>query len=215
MLMPLAMFGQEIGLHAGINYNTFFDFEKSEGHFRSSFESEFGYITGLSINELSYELLSIDLSISYEKYQGKISVSNGGQGGGNNTSAIIELERINIGINPFHIRLNKNKLKLNIGFEYSYRIKHNLQGTKYYWNILPTHEYTDLNNETVGFLSNSRFALDVSLQYKIEISQNIFLIPRYEISYAFTFDVLGAQVPISNFIQRFTIGISKHLENKK
>jgi len=208
ILLPFVLFGQEIGFYSGVNYNTFFDFEEEYGNNHTNYTSKAGYILGLKLSEVKNEIVTFDFAISYEKYAGYLFTSSGGRGGGNYTSADVELDRININIIPFHIRFKESNLKLDISFSYSFKVNHNLVGKKTFWNILPTNESTPLNNETEDFLNKSRTAINLALQYKIALSKSINLIPRYEINYGLTSDILDAQANIFNIIQRLSIGLS-------
>lgn len=55
LLNSLILFSQNLEIIGGLNYNRFFEFHQDEGHYRSSYKSDWGYAFKLAIDDVKFE----------------------------------------------------------------------------------------------------------------------------------------------------------------
>jgi hypothetical protein len=114
---------------AGLNQNQFFDLNRDEGHYYSSYQSELGYALRIGIEDVKVDWLNLRFTLGYDKYGGKIAVSDGGQGGGYTTTAEIDKSLLSLGIFPVNLKI-WNRIDLNLGFEVSALVDENYRGKR-------------------------------------------------------------------------------------
>lgn len=65
-------FCQEIELFGGANKNLFHDFNYSQGHFNSSYESDFGFTAGVALDSIKIDWQTVRFTLQFDKYGGKL-----------------------------------------------------------------------------------------------------------------------------------------------
>jgi len=178
LLLSLCSFSQNIELIGGINRNNFYDFERNEGHYQSSYKSEYGYTFRIGLEDIKFDKLNLRFTLSYDKYGGKIDVSDGGNGGGYTTIANINKSIISLGVYPLNFRI-KNKLDLNFGFEISRLIIDQFEGQYNFWLMNWGSSYEKLNEKYDRFNTRNYFGIIGRIAYDFNINENLILSPQY------------------------------------
>ncbi len=112
LLSNLTTFSQNIEIIGGINQNNFFDFQQADPHFNSSYNSDYGYIIQIGLENIKVDWLTLRFTLSYDKYGGELKVSNSGLSGGSTTNAKINKSVISLGVFPVNFKII-NRIDLN------------------------------------------------------------------------------------------------------
>ena len=174
-------FSQDIELIGGVNKNNFYDFRRNEGHYNSSYISDFGYTFRIGVENVKLKKidnLNLRFTLSYDKYGGGIKVSDGGNGGGYSTTANINKSIISLGIFPLNFKV-KNKIDLNFGIEFSRLMIDGFEGEYNYWLMNWGSSYDNLNEKYNRFNARNYFGIRGRIAYDFNITENLILSPQY------------------------------------
>jgi hypothetical protein len=177
-LNSLNLFSQNLELVGGLNKNTFFDFQQDEGHFVSSYNSDLGYAIRIGIEDIKVDWLTLRLTLSYDKYGGKLKASNGGLSYGYTTIAEIDKSIISLGIFPINFKII-DRIDLNLGFEMSGLINETFNGTSSGWTMGEPGWSYDLNDKYDRYSAKTYFGLRGRIAYDFNLSDKLAISPQY------------------------------------
>lgn len=210
-ISSLSAFSQTIEIIGGLNQNNFFDFQEGEGHFKSSYTSDYGYTIRLGLDDIKADWMSLRLTLSYDKYSGSLTASDGGLGGGYTTNARIDKSVISLGVFPLNFKI-LDRIDLNFGLELSGLINEKFSGTSSGWLTGHPNWSYDLIDKYDRY--NSRFYLGLSgrIAYDFYISDNLAISPQY--SYYFGLSNEFDEFPDETKSMRhyFCIGLQRKLK---
>ncbi|NCA86904.1 MAG: hypothetical protein EOM83_15285 [Clostridia bacterium] len=174
----LVLFSQNIEVFGGLNQNTFFDFQKNEGHFHSSYNGDEGYAIGIGVDNIKVDKMTLRFTLTYDKYGGKIEASDGGLGGGYTTRAEIDKSILSLGFFPLNFRFF-DRIDLNFGFEVSALVVDDFKGRSSGWMMgTPGWSY-DLNEKYNRFSAKKYFGLRGRIAYDFYLTDKIAVSPQY------------------------------------
>jgi hypothetical protein len=210
-LNGLTLFSQNLEIISGINKNTFFDFQQNEGHFSSSYTSDFGYAIWLGIEDIKAGWLKLRFTLGYDKYGGSLKASDGGLGGGYTTVAEIDKSVISLGVFPINFKII-DKINLNFGVEISGLINESFKGTSSGWILGEPDWSYDLNDKYDKYSAKTYFGLRSRIAYDFNISDNLAISPQY--SYYFGLSKEFDEFPEATKSMRhyFCIGIKRKIK---
>lgn len=199
-----SVFSQNVELIGGMNKNKFFDYEKDEGHFNSSYDSQYGYSIQIAIENIRIDTLKWRFTLGYEKYGGSINVRDGGLGGGVTTNAEIEKSIISVGVFPLNFRII-DRIDINVGFEVGALINENIAGTTSGWSMGTNGYSYDLSDEHKRYNAKAYFGLRGRVAYDFKVSEKMAISPQY--SYYFELTKEFDEFPEFSKSMRHFIGI--------
>lgn len=178
ILSNLSAFSQNIELMGGLNSNNFFDIKKNEGHYNSSYNSDYGYEIMIGAESRNDGSLTYRITLGFEKYGGELTASDGALGGGYTTNAKVDKSVFSLGLYPLNFRI-KNKIDLNVGLEFSGLIHEKVDGTSSGWSIGSPQWSYDLNEKYERYSSNTYFGIRCRIAYDFNISDKMVISPQY------------------------------------
>lgn len=179
ILISTNLFSQDLQLFGGLNYNKFYEFpNRNEGHYRSSYNSAYGFTCGVSVDNIKYERLKHRFSLQFDVYSGHLVASDGGLGGGYTTEATIRKSVLSLGIFPLNAVIAK-KIDLNFGVLLTALLSENTRGTISGWSMgNPNYDYNI--NERYNKYSSSLYAgLQGRIAYNLRLKNGLTLTPQY------------------------------------
>ncbi|MBP6456570.1 MAG: hypothetical protein KA275_07565 [Chitinophagaceae bacterium] len=205
---------QKIEISSGINRNQFFSFQKSEGHQRHNFTSNFGYSIGASFYNYTIDSMQHRVSIRLDNYKGKFYSTSGALGGSSSTEA--EVEKTTIGIAYYPIIFNVvKKLQLNLGGEFSTLINSKTIGYKTYSGLVYINNKSQIiENDSFKINSKNYWAINCLFVYDIKINKYWILTPQLNLHLGVTNDFKNVEANIKSFRQSALIGIVRNLNQK-
>lgn len=177
LLFELSASAQNIELIAGINQNEFFDFNKDEGHFKSSYKADRGYTLRIGIEEVKVDWLIMRFTLSYDKYGGELTASDGGLGGRYTTSARVNKSIISLGLFPVNIRII-DRIDLNFGLEFSGLVDENFEGIRSGWMMGSAYWSEELNDSYKDFSAKTYFGLRGRIAYDLKLTERLMISPQ-------------------------------------
>lgn len=178
LLISIPAFSQNLEVIGGLNKNHFFDFQQNEGHFSSSYYSNYGYTLRIGVDDIKVDWLTLRFTLSYDKYGGELKASDGGMGGGYTTNAKIDKSVISLGVFPVNFKII-DRIDLNFGFEIAGLINENYSGTSSGW-IMGNPDWSyDLNEKYDRYSSKIYFGLSGRIAYDFNISDKLSISPQY------------------------------------
>ncbi len=210
-LSSLTAFTQDIELIGGVNKNEFFDFQQNQGHYSSTYNSDYGYAIRVGIENLKVDWLTLRFTLGFDKYSSELTASDGGMGGGYTTNARIDKSVISLGVFPINIKII-NCIDLNFGFEFSGLISENYSGTSSGWIMGEPDWSYDLNDKYERFSAKTYFGLCGRIAYDFNISDKFAFSPQY--SYYFGLSNEFDEFPEATKSMRhyFSIGLQRKLK---
>ena len=177
-LSSLPSFSQSIAIIGGLNHNSFFDFRKDEMLYSSSYSSDLGYTIRIGLEDIKVKRLKLRFTLSYDKFGGKIEISDWALGGGDETNAEINKSVISLGIFPVNFKII-DRFDINLGLEIAGLISEHIIGTQSYWEMGQLVWVKDLNDKDERFCAKAYFGLCGRIAYDIGISDNLTISPQY------------------------------------
>jgi len=174
----LTAFSQDVEIIGGLNRNNFFDFQQNEGHFRSSYDHDYGYAIRIGIENIKVDWMTLRITLGFDKYGGEITASDGGLGGGYTTNAKIDKSEISLGVFPLNFKII-NRIDLNFGFEFSGLISEDFSGTSSGWIMAEPDWSYELNDKYDRFSSKTYIGLRGRIAYDFNISDKLAISPQY------------------------------------
>jgi hypothetical protein len=211
LLKSLTAFSQNIELISGLNKSNFFDFNQNEGHFNSSYNSDYGYAMRIGIENIKVDWLTLRFTLGFDKYGGKLTASDGGLGGGYTTDAEIDKSVISLGVFPLNVKII-NRIDVNFGFEFSGLISENFSGTSSSWREDEPGRSTDLNDIYDRFSSKTYYGLRGRIAYDFNISEKLAISPQYSCYFGLSNEFDRFPEATRSLRQYFCIGIKKKLK---
>lgn len=178
VLGSLTSYSQNIELLGGINRNDFFDFQKNKGHYKSSYNTDYGYTIRIGIENIKIDWFTLRFTLGFDNYGGELTVSDGGLGGGHTTDAKINKTIISLGVFPLNFKII-DRINLNFGFEFSGLISEKFSGTSSGWLMGKPNWSYDLNSKYDRFSSKIYFGLHGRVSYDFKISDKLAISPQY------------------------------------
>ena len=211
LFTSLSAFSQNIEINGGLNKNNFFDFQQNEGHFSSSYNSDYGYAIRIGIENIKVDWLTLRFTLGFDKYGGELTASDGGLGGGYTTDAKVDKSVISLGMFPLNLKII-DRIDLNFGFEFSGLISENFSGISSGWLMGEPDWSYDLNDKYERFSSKTYFGLRGRIAYDFNISDKLAISPQY--SYYFGLSNEFDEFPEATKSMRhyFSIGIQRKIK---
>ena len=98
---------QNIEVFGGINYNKFHDYKNNQGHYSSTYKADKGFAVGIGVDSIVIDGFRLRFTLQFDKYRGKLEVSDGGLGGNYSTDAKIDKSVISLGFFPLNLKIKK------------------------------------------------------------------------------------------------------------
>jgi hypothetical protein len=203
-------FGQGFEFYGGINNNILYDYNKNEGHFRSDYNSDFGYTAGLAVDSLRIDWLKIRLTLQFDKYAGKLNVSDGWLGSYNTTIANVEKSVLSFGIFPINLKI-LNKIDLNFGLSLSALVADSFNGTISGSTMNQPDWSFNLQDKYDRYNSSVYFGFQVRIAYSFNLSESIFISPQYLYYYGFSHEFVESPGSTKAMRHYFCIGLMKKM----
>jgi len=174
----LTTLSQNVEMYGGVNKNRFFDYQNNNGHYRSSYNADYGYAIGIGIENIKLDWLNLRFTLTYDKYSGELTASDGGNGGEYTTNAMIDKSVISLGVFPINFRL-WGRIDLNFGFEFAGLLSENFEGTTSGWILGEPDWSYDLEDKYDNYSSNTYFGLRGRIAYDFKLSDKLAISPQY------------------------------------
>ncbi|MDT8412176.1 MAG: hypothetical protein RQ875_06940 [Vicingaceae bacterium] len=212
VLSNIMLLGQQtVEIFGGGSYNHLFERGDFSGHYQSEYKDGRGFVFGFATEEIKTDWVKWRFTLSFEKYNGEFSVTDGGQGGSYTTSATFEKSIIALGLYPFNINVTKN-LHLNLGLVFSRMIDEKLEGTNYGWGI-NTNYWLHTLDENTRYSNRGMVGFQIRLAYQIKLSEKLILLPQYHFYYGMSKEFKVSEARAMRHY--FSIGLSKTINIKK
>lgn len=202
---------QNIEVIGGLNKNIFFDLQQKEGHYSSSYNPDYGYAIRFGVEDIKVDWMTFRFTLGYDKYGGEFTVSDGGQGGGSTTEAVIDKSVISLSVFPLNFKII-NRIDLNFGLEFSGLIRENFSGTRSGWILGEPDWSYGLKEKHERFSAKTYFGLSGRIAYDFNISDRLAISPQY--SYYFGLSNEFDEFPEATKSMRhyFCVGIQRTLK---
>lgn len=174
----IVSFSQEIQFFGGANYNVFYDFGEENPHNSTSYQSEYGYSTGVSFENFIFEGKHHRFSLQFDHYKGDVEAYAGGLGSTGTTRLRIQKSIVSLGIFPFNFKLVK-RIDLNLGVALSFLLSESFSGTYSTWSMASPPTQFNLNERYNQYSRKFTAGLEGRIAYDIPLSSSIFLTPQY------------------------------------
>jgi hypothetical protein len=178
LLNSLTAFSQNIEIIGGLNQNNFFNFKQNEGHFSSSYKSDYGYAIRVGLEDIKVDWLTLRFTLSYDKYGGELKASISKLSGEYTTNARIDKSVISLGVFPVNFKI-MDRIDLNFGFELSRLINENYSGTSSGWRMGTPYWSYDLIDKYDRYNSKTYFGVRGRIAYDFNISDKLAISPQY------------------------------------
>ena len=198
--------GQRLEVIGGININSFYDNDKGDSHFSSSYTSKLGSRFAISIEGLKLERMTWRFTLGYDQYQGEVKASDGSLGGGYTTTMAVEKSAISLGIYPLNLKI-KNRIDFNLGMEISTLISEKFQGKSVTWRMGGGGSSTDLEERYDHYNRSNSFGLSGRLAYDIQINESLFISPQYQYYLGFSSEFKEFPEKTKSMRHYFSIGL--------
>ena len=108
---------QSLSIGGGIQKSIFFDYNKEDIYTKSIYDSEIGIDISISISELDYAGIPIQIELNYQKIKGQINTYSGSRFTSKHYNFDIENDQVNLRIYPLNTKLIQSRLRLGFGGE--------------------------------------------------------------------------------------------------
>lgn len=174
----LTLFSQNFEIIGGINKNSFYDLKQDDGHYRTSYNSDYGYNFRIGIENIKIDWLTLRFTLSYDKYGGDLEASDGGLGFGYTTKAFVDKSIIALGVFPINLKFI-DRIDLNFGIEFAGMTCESFSGTINGWQMDdPSYSY-NLDDRYNSYSSKTYFGLCGRLAYDFKITDKLIISPQY------------------------------------
>jgi hypothetical protein len=197
---------QNVECSVGYIYNTFYDLEEENPHYRSEYSGGNGAAVKLSIEKfkLADSIVPVRLEISYTNYKGHAEIMNSALGGGSTEYADINKSVLGLSIYPLLFRIKKS-IRIDLGLEMDILLLDKSKGYYQSWSMsIPqqTGEISDFDN------ASTNFGVIFQTGYEFMVKNNWFLYPRYHLYIGITKDYSDAK----SVRNQFEVGLSKRIK---
>ena len=210
LMSCLTLYSQNIEFAIGLNKNNFFDFING-GPQTSSYTSDLGFVGQIAINDIKADWLQLRLTLSFERYSGKLKASQFGQAGGSETIADIDKSLLSFGFFPVNFQILK-RININVGFEMSGLIHEKFEGTYSVWSIGVPYWSTELSDMYDKYSSRIYLGLKSRLAYDIKLTDNLIISIQYSFYYGLSNEFIEPPEQTKSVRHYFCIGIQKKLK---
>lgn len=210
ILCSLPVFSQSIAIIGGMNRNSFFDFKQDEFHYSSSYSSDLGYTIRIGLEDIKVNWLKLRFTLSYDKYGGKIAISDWALGGGDETIAKIDKSIISLGIFPLNFKI-VDRININLGFEMAGLISEDIEGTKEFWEMGQVWS-KDLNDIYDRYSARTYFGLRGRIAYDIRITDNLAISPQYSYYFGLSHEFDDSPELTRSMRHYFSIGLQRKIK---
>ncbi|MEX2379794.1 MAG: hypothetical protein WD530_03565 [Vicingaceae bacterium] len=178
MIFNTSLFAQNLEVIAGLNQNQFFDDNRDEGHYNSSYQSDRGFAVRIGIEDIKVDWLKLRFTMGFEQYGGEIDVSDGGQAGDYQTTAEIDKSVLSLGLFPLNFKIWE-RIDLNFGLGFSALLNESYRGTRSgsIWGGNSWRE--NLEERYDNYSNNTHWGLLGRLAYDFEIDDRYSISPQY------------------------------------
>lgn len=169
------------------------------------------------IDGFNLEGMKLRLTISYDKYGGKLEAYNGGLGGGGTTTAEIDKSVLSMGIFPLNFKIKK-RLDINVGFELSVLLAESFSGTRWGWMMGQppdggSYSY-DLAESYDRYSEALYFGLKGRIAYDFKISDTFVISPQYAFYLGLSKEFREFPYETKSMRHYFCIGFEKRIKTR-
>ena len=205
--------GQSLELGGGLNRNKYFTFSRDEGHFYTEYHPGNGFSFFLSMEDTILKDIFVKFVLMLDDYNGKLSTTSGGLAGSSTTDADVNKTSLGLGFFPFNYRFLKSGC-LNFGVSYSLLLRQRMVGYHYWWYLGTSSNGNEpLENQSDNYKSDFIFSAVGRIAYKIAVSNTMYIVPQYLITFGFSKEFKNLEAETKSFRQTFAIGINRRLSN--
>jgi hypothetical protein len=200
------IFAQNVEISVGYIFNTFYDLEEENPHYRSDYSGGNGGAIKLSIEKfkLADSIVPIRLEISYTNYKGHAEIMRSSLGGGSTEYADINKSVLGLTIYPLLFRIKKS-FRIDLGLEMDILLLDKSKGYYQSWSMNVPHktgEISDLDNES------TTYGVIFQTGYEFAIKNNWFIYPRYHLYIGLSKDYCDAK----SLRNQFEVGLIKRMK---
>jgi len=187
--------------------------DHDDGHFYTKYHPGNGFSFFLSLEDTVLRDIFVKFVLVLDDYNGKLSTTNGGLAGSSTTSADVNKTTIGLGFYPFNYRFLKSGY-LNFGLSCNYLLSQTMDGYNSWWYMGTSSSGIDtLDTHSNKYRNDFTFSAIGRLAYRITLSQSLFIVPQYIITFGFSKEFKNLEAQTKSFRQTFAIGISWRLSN--
>lgn len=210
-LTPLS--AQNVEFSGLLNRNTYFDYTRDEGHFRSTYKTNNGFAFSFSAEDTIIKSLFLRLTLTLENYNGSIDVHDGGLGSSSGTEADVKKTVLGINIYPLNFKIGKMAW-INIGPSINYLLHIKMNGQHSFWRGTSTgiqSETIDLKTNGYDYTTRFNYGLNVRIAPEININKRWALLPQYLVHFGISREFRNVEANIISVRQYLGLGIIKRL----
>jgi hypothetical protein len=207
----LTVQSQNIEIVGGLHKNRFFDTEKNEGHFKSSYISGGGYGIGFGIDSVKMDRLTLRFTVGYSHYKGEIIVSDGGLGKGYGVNTFVDKSILSLGAFPINFKIIK-RIDLNFGFELSGLIGEKVNGLREDWIWNEGGTIKDLKQLYGIYSSKTTFGLVGRIAYDFNVTDKLAISPQYTYYFGLSSEFAHFPEMTKSMRHAFSIGLQRKLK---
>lgn len=201
---------QQLEFFGGVNNNVFHDYRKNEGHYKSSYESDYGFSVGVGLDSIKINSLKLRFILQFDKYKGKLEASDGGLGGSYTTFANIDKSIISLVFFPVNIKIIR-KIDLNFGAVFSKLIYETYEGTNSGWQINKPNWSYKIEDKFNRYNSSLYFGLQARVAYDFLLSNSIAITPQYLHYFGITNEFIEFPKNTKSLRNYFFVSVKKKL----
>jgi hypothetical protein len=177
-LKSIGLFGQEISVYGGLNYNSFYDLQGKTPHYNSSYKPDLGFSAGIGLDSIRVDWIAFNFTLQLEKYGGEVKASDSGLGGGSSINMITDKWVISLGIFPLNFQLF-NRIEISFGLELSRLLYESYEGTISGWTIEPSYWSSNVEDFYSEYNRKSYIGIKGRIVYDFNLSNSIMISPQY------------------------------------
>jgi hypothetical protein len=205
------LFAQKIDFYGGVNFNKFHDYNTTTPHFNSSYNSDYGFSAGLGLDSIKLDWLILRFTLQFDKYKGKLNVTNGGLGGSWTTIANVDKSIISIGIFPVNFQILK-RIDFNLGFLVSRLIDETYTGTSNGWTMNQPNWNYNLHDKFNKFSSSTYYGFQGRIAYNFKLSKSLWISSQYLYYFGLSNEFIEFPEDTKAMRHYFCIGIKKTIK---
>lgn len=204
------LFSQTLEIHGGYLYNNYHELAFGDSDYSLDLKAGHGYAFGVSVDDFQLWKIKHRLTLRYEQFNGDISASDIGLGGGQTTEAEFDKTLLSLGVYPVRVKF-LGAGEANLGVQYSRLLAETFEGRTQEVLHNKFNRETDLQDRYSSFNSESNWGLNLRVAYQFKLSSDWTLIPQYEFHYGFKDDFKHHPGKIKSMRHFVGVGLKKQL----
>jgi len=205
VLISSTAHSQKIELYTGTLKNHFYDTNKEDPHYASSYSGDCGYSLGFAIDSLKFEWHTLRVAAQYDNYSGRMFARSGGLGGSYAIDGQINKHILALSIYPINIRKLLQNMQLSIGFTGTFLLKETFSGEYSGWNINEGAYSGSLNDKYSSYSTAFTFGVQSMINYRLRISDGFEIVPQYSLYLGLSKELINMPTDMKSIRHYFLI----------